>query len=219
MDAADAGECLDVGGRKDDTRVMAVLWILGEAKSGKSELAEEIFHRLPEWKLYIGTLPKTPENAETIRKHLERRPRDWELVEITDDLSVATRMIEGRGPEGPAALLDGFGVYVQQSAQRWEREHGALTIEAEAPFVEATHRAYVRLASGCRHLVVVDHISADPPSPADYAVDPARWRLREVVTRCRLGADHVIRHDHTDVTHTDAGFVRRTAALLMSHEV
>jgi len=56
---------------------VSVLWILGEAKSGKSELAEEIFHRLPGRKLYIGTLPKTPENAEQMRKHAERRPQDW----------------------------------------------------------------------------------------------------------------------------------------------
>jgi adenosyl cobinamide kinase/adenosyl cobinamide phosphate guanylyltransferase len=193
---------------------MSILWILGEAKSGKSELGEEVFQRLPGRKLYIGTLPKTPENAEQIRKHDERRPRDWELIEITDDLSVATRVIESCGSEGAAVLLDGFGVYVQERAQRWESKHPRLTIEAEAPFVDITFRAYAALASRCGHLIVVDHISADPPTRADYALDPARWRLREVVTRCRAGADHVICHDRSDVTHTDTGFVKGIAELL-----
>lgn len=195
---------------------MSVLWILGEAKSGKSELGEEIFHRLPGRKFYIGTLPRTPENAEQIRKHDERRPRDWELIEITDDLSVATRVIESRGPEGAAVLLDGFGVYVQECAQRWESEHPHLTIEAEASFVEATCRAYAALAGQCGYLIVVDHISADPPTMLDYVQDRMRWRLREVATQCRTGADHVIYHDRADVTHTDTGFVEGVATLLIA---
>jgi len=193
---------------------MSVLWILGEAKSGKSELGEEIFHRLPGRKLYIGTLPKTPENAEQIRKHAERRPQDWKLIEITDDLSVATCAIENLGAEGAAVLLDGFGVYVQERSRRWE--HPGLTLEAEAPFVDAIYRAFAALANRCGYLVVVDHVLADPPTAADYALDPARWRLREAVTRCRADADHVIYHDRTDVTYADAGFVAEIAALLMA---
>ncbi len=52
---------------------MSVLWIPGEAKSGKSELAEATFVRLPVQKFYIATLPGTPENMDTIKKHVERR--------------------------------------------------------------------------------------------------------------------------------------------------
>jgi len=195
---------------------MSVLWILGEAKSGKSELGEEIFLRLPGRKVYIGTLPRTLENAETIRKHGQRRPRNWELIEITDDLSVATCAIESRGPKMPTVLLDGLGVYVQECAQQWAGRHRGLTLEAETPFVETIHRAYVDLASKCAYLIVVDHLSADPPSPADYRADPARWRLREVVTRCLAAADHVIYHDRADVTHTDTRFVEEVANLLMA---
>jgi adenosyl cobinamide kinase/adenosyl cobinamide phosphate guanylyltransferase len=195
---------------------MGVLWILGEAKSGKSELGEEIFHRLLGTKFYIGTLPKTPENAAQIRKHGERRPSDWELIEVTDDLSDATRIIESRAPEGATVLLDGFAVYVQECARRWESEHPHLTIEAEAPFVEATCRAFADLAYRCAYLIVVDHISTDPPSAEEYAHDPARWRLRQVVTSCRASAHHIIHHDRTDVTHTDTAFVERTAKRLIA---
>jgi len=195
---------------------MSVLWILGEAKSGKSELGEEIFRRLPGRKLYIGTLPKTPENAEQIRKHAERRPQDWELVEITDDLSVATCAIAKLGADGAGVLLDGFGVYVQECAQRWEREHPGLTLEAEAPFVDASCRAFAALADRCGYLIVVDHVLADPPTAADHALGPARWRLREVVSRCRADADHVIYHDRTDVTHSDTDFVEGVAGLLIA---
>ena len=52
---------------------MGVLWILGEAKSGKSELAEEIFARLPGKNFYIGTLPRTHRWMSTIKKHADRR--------------------------------------------------------------------------------------------------------------------------------------------------
>lgn len=195
---------------------MSTLWILGEARSGKSELGEEIFHCLPGRKVYIGTLPRTPANADQIRKHEERRPRDWELVEVTDDLAVATRVIERCGPEGAAVLLDGFGVYVQECARRWEGEHPHLTIEAEAPFVDATCRAYTALASRCGYLIVVDHISANAPTPLDYVHDGMRWRVREAITRCRTGADCVIYHDRANVTHTDSGFVEGVAKLLVA---
>ncbi len=131
-------------------------------------------------------------------------------------MSVATRAIDSRGVAATAVLLDGFAVYVQERAQRWEREHSYSTIEAEAPFVDAICAEYAALARRCTHLVVVDHISPDPPSPAEYALDPARWRLREVVTCCRAGADHVIPHDRADVTHTDVSFVEGIAKLLIA---
>ena len=74
-----------------------VLWILGEAKSGKSELAEAIFARLPGKKFYIGTLPRTSKNMGTIKKHVDQRPKDWELIEITDKLDVASESITRSG--------------------------------------------------------------------------------------------------------------------------
>lgn len=65
---------------------MSTLWILGEAKSGKSELAEEIFARLPGKKFYIGTLPRIPRWMDTIKKHVDKRPEDWKLIEVTDKM-------------------------------------------------------------------------------------------------------------------------------------
>jgi adenosyl cobinamide kinase/adenosyl cobinamide phosphate guanylyltransferase len=47
----------DTGTRpRERERRMSVLWVLGEAKSGKSELGEAIFARLPGTKVYIGGL-------------------------------------------------------------------------------------------------------------------------------------------------------------------
>jgi hypothetical protein len=210
---------------------VGTFWILGEAKSGKSELGEEIFHRLPGRKFYIGTLPRTPENTEQIRKHTERRPPDWELIEITDDLSLATRVIGCGGrdhvtttrrgaplPEGAlkrtAVLLDGFGVYVEQRSRAWASKHRNLTVRGEMPFVTGVYREYVTLVGACGYLIVVDHVTADPPTPLDYGSDAARWRLRAVVTRCLASADMVIYHDREDVTHSDVGFVERAASRL-----
>jgi len=89
---------------------MTVLWIVGEAKSGKSELAEEIFARLPGKKFYIGTLPRTPRWMSTIKKHANRRPKSWKLIEIADEMDVATEMIKHSSKrEIVAVLLDGWG--------------------------------------------------------------------------------------------------------------
>jgi len=190
---------------------MGVLWILGEAKSGKSELAEEIFARLPGKKFYIGTLPRTPRWMDTIRKHAERRPRDWKLIEITDRLDVATEPI-GRSVEGEvvATLLDGWGVYARCRASRWDRDD-------EAGFVEEIYSEYRRLVDICDHLIVVAHFSAHPPSASDYESDPITSRVRTATVRCIAEADRVIYHDVGDVSHEDESYIKRIADELITN--
>jgi len=67
---------------------MVILWILGEAKSDKSELAEAIFFPLPGKKFYVSTLPRTDKWMKT-----KRRLKEWKLIEIEDSLNNATNII------------------------------------------------------------------------------------------------------------------------------
>jgi len=183
---------------------MSVLWIIGEAKSGKSELAEEIFSRLPGNKFYIGTLPRTPRWMDTIKKHAARRPKDWELIEITDRLDAATELIELRSKHGTVAvLLDGFGVYVERRASQWSKENMDIAMTDEKRFVDQIHSEFCRLVSVCHYLIVVDHISADAPTLADYELNHVTWRIRAVISRCITKADKVIYHDMEEVSHED----------------
>ncbi len=191
---------------------MSVLWILGEAKSGKSELAEAIFAHLPGKKFYIGTLPRTSKNMNTIKKHVNQRPKDWELVEIADSLDVATRSIGRSGKnEVIAAILDGWGVYARCKASQWGKDNTELTTTGEAHFVDNIYSEYRRLVDVCDYLVVVAHVSAHPPADSDYELDRITSRVRAVTSRCIAEPGKVIYHDVEDVSHKDRGYVEQIA--------
>jgi len=191
---------------------MSILWILGEAKSGKSELAEEIFARLPGKKFYIGTLPRTPRWMSTIKKHAARRPKSWKLIEITDNMDVATELIrQSSKRETVSTLLDGWGVYLRRRALQWGEENVNVTMADEMLFIDQIYAEYRRLVDVCHYLIVVEHISAKSPTPVDYKLDSVTWRVRAVVSRCIAEADKVIYHDIEDVSHKDKRYVERIA--------
>jgi len=195
---------------------MNVLWIIGAAKSGKSELAEEILIRLPGKKFYIGTLPRIPKWMDTIKKHADRRPKEWELIEITDELDEATESIERSSKhEVVAILLDGWGVYIERRASQWGQENTDVTMVDETRFVDEIYREYCRLTSVCHYLIVVDHILAQAPTLADYELDRIVWRMRTVVSRCIAEADKVIYHDAEDVSHKDKSYVEQMASKMI----
>lgn len=196
---------------------MKVLWILGEGKSGKSELAEEIFAHLPGKKFYIGTLPRIPRWMDMIKKHSDRRPKDWELIEITNKLEVATRSI-GRSSkdEVVATLLDGWGVYARCRASEWSKDSAEPTAPGETRFVEEICSEYRRLAVVCDYLIIVAHVSAHPPTASNYELDRITSRVRGVTSRCIAEADKVIYHDMEDVSHKDEIYVEQIASQMIT---
>ena len=196
---------------------MSVLWILGEAKSGKSELAEEIFAHLPGKKYYIGTLPRIPKYMDMIKKHSKRRPKDWELIEITNRLDSATRLIDGVSKnQVVATLLDGWGAYVTHRASKWGEENPNLTIAGEAYFVGQVSAEYHRLAGVCCYLIIVAHVSAHFPTASDYKSDPVAWRVRAVTNRCIRKADKVIYHDSENASCKDEKYVKKIARFMIA---
>jgi len=197
---------------------MSVLWILGEAKSGKSELAEAIFALLPGKKFYIGTLLRTPRWMSTIKKHAARRPKRWKLIEITDNMDVAAELIKQSSEhETVATLLDGWGVYLQRRALRWGEENASINMADEELFIDQMCMEYRQLVDACHYLIVVGHISAVSPTLVDYISDPVTWRVRMVVSRCIAEADKVIYHDIEDVSHEDKGYVKQVANEMIMH--
>jgi len=200
-----------------DLCLMVVLWILGEAKSGKSELAEAIFTHLPGRKFYIGTLPRTPRWMDTIRKHEARRPKSWGLIEIADSMDVATELISRiHEREVVSVLLDGWGVYLRRRAIRWGMENANATMADEESFIDQIYMEYRRLVDVCDYLIVVEHISASSPTMTDYEADPVSWRVGMVVSKCIAEADRVIYHDIEDVSHKDERYVKRMAEEMIS---
>jgi len=199
---------------------MGVLWVLGDAKSGKSELAEEFFARLPGKKFYIGTLPRTPRWMDTIRKHAERRPKEWELIEVTDKLDVAAQSIRRSSKDEVAAvLLDGWGVYARCRAAQWSKEHAELSLADEARFVEKIYWEYGRLIEVCDYLVIVAHVSAHLPTPSDYQSDRITSRVRAATSRCVAEADRVIYHDLEDTNHKDKIFIEQIVSKMIGRRV
>jgi adenosyl cobinamide kinase/adenosyl cobinamide phosphate guanylyltransferase len=189
---------------------MTALWVVGEAKSGKSELAEEFFARLPGKKFYIGTLPRTPRWMEAIRKHAERRPEDWQLIEITDELDVATESIRYNSKnEVVAVLLDGWGVYARCRTSQWSKENAEPSVADATRFVQEIYAEYGRLVNVCDYLVIVAHISAHPPTASDYESDRITSRVRALSSRCIAEADKVIYHDLEDVSDKDKTYIER----------
>lgn len=83
--------------------------VLGGARSGKSELAEQMAWRLAQPVTYIATAaprPEDPDFAERIARHRGRRPAEWQTVEAGSDLIPALTSCTG------SVLVDSLGTWV-----------------------------------------------------------------------------------------------------------
>lgn len=88
-----------------------LIFLLGGARSGKSEVAESLARRLPQPVTYIATLtPDTsdPDLGERIAAHQRRRPASWRTVDAVADLSQLLEETSG------TVLLDSCGPWVAQ---------------------------------------------------------------------------------------------------------
>lgn len=102
------------------------IMVSGPSRSGKSRWAESLVSR---YRLvtYVATSPSRPEDAgwqERIRRHRERRPSHWSLVESGPDLSEVLRGLSTAGGDG-AVLIDALGGFVashlDQSERNWHQ--------------------------------------------------------------------------------------------------
>jgi len=65
-------------------------------------------------------------------------------------------------------------------------------------------------------LLVVAHISVQPPAASDYESAPVASRARAATKRCNEEADKVIYHDVEDVGDRDRGYVEEAANFMMA---
>ena len=88
--------------------------VLGGARSGKSEVGEQLVSGLPIPRTFVATWawdPSDEDMAHRVAQHRERRPDDWGLVEVGDgDLAAAVASVGG------SLLIDGLGTWVAQVA-------------------------------------------------------------------------------------------------------
>jgi len=87
---------------------MSLTLVIGGTRSGKSRHAERLATSTGLPVRYVATADGSdPAMAERIATHAARRPADWDVVELGDDLGEA---LEGR--ERMCVLLDGLGVWI-----------------------------------------------------------------------------------------------------------
>jgi len=84
--------------------------VLGGARSGKSELAEQLAAALPTPVTYIATAVVGDSDFEArVEAHRARRPVSWRTVEAGSDLVEALATVEG------TVLIDSLGTWVASS--------------------------------------------------------------------------------------------------------
>ena len=94
-----------------------IIFITGGTKSGKSEYAEQLAKK-SNYMTYIALSEKRTKDQRWYQKisiHRKRRPRNWELIETTDLLSILKIEI------GPI-LIDSIGGFVMESIDREDKE-------------------------------------------------------------------------------------------------
>jgi adenosyl cobinamide kinase/adenosyl cobinamide phosphate guanylyltransferase len=105
-------------------------FVLGIAGSGKSQYAEQLVAGYPGSAVYCGTLPLIAYYSDTIRRHRERRPSTWGLVELVGDpmsdlKSLSTALTEHRN-----LLLDGLSFYLLQLTTAFDLDTSEAGLQA-----------------------------------------------------------------------------------------
>lgn len=118
-----------------------LILITGPARSGKSEWAEQLVHRLAmesgKTIVYIATSQVDPTDSDwqqRIAQHQARRPETWVLQEVPTELAIAIN----EATPNQCLLIDSLGTWVanliEQDNSHWQQQVdqllGALTTQA-----------------------------------------------------------------------------------------
>lgn len=106
---------------------MALTFLLGGARSGKSELAVRLAAADARPVVVIVTAePGDDEMAERIRRHRQERPAGWSTIETPLELAAAVR----RPPPEAAVIVDCLTRWVA-NAMEWGADEGEIVREAD----------------------------------------------------------------------------------------
>ena len=101
----------------NDINLSKIIFITGGTKSGKSEFAEYIGRKITKI-TYIALSELRPEDKnwqKKIHEHQKRRPKDWDIVETNDLISVL------KSKKGPI-LVDSIGGFIMENISKNDEE-------------------------------------------------------------------------------------------------
>lgn len=106
-----------------------LILVTGPTRSGKSDWAEALALKTQQPVLYIATSQTDPDDLEwqaRIAAHRDRRPSDWMLWEVPQDLTTAL----SEAPRDRCILIDSLGTWLantlEQSTDQWQQTQAAL---------------------------------------------------------------------------------------------
>jgi adenosylcobinamide kinase / adenosylcobinamide-phosphate guanylyltransferase len=106
-----------------------LILVTGPTRSGKSDWAEALALKTQQPVLYIATSQTDPDDLEwqaRIAAHRDRRPSDWMLWEVPQDLTTAL----SEAPRDHCILIDSLGTWLantlEQSTDQWQQTQAAL---------------------------------------------------------------------------------------------
>jgi adenosylcobinamide kinase/adenosylcobinamide-phosphate guanylyltransferase len=112
----------------NDSSVQRIL-VTGPARSGKSEWAEQLAMQSRKSVLYVATSRLDPTDAEwqnRIGRHRQRRPAQWQTVEVPVHLADAIASATNQS----CLLVDSLGTWLanllEQSEAEWHQTQGQL---------------------------------------------------------------------------------------------
>jgi histidinol-phosphate/aromatic aminotransferase/cobyric acid decarboxylase-like protein/adenosyl cobinamide kinase/adenosyl cobinamide phosphate guanylyltransferase len=172
---------------------MSLTLVLGGTRSGKSAYAERIVGATGLPVRYVATADGSDSTmAERIAAHVERRPPDWQVVEVEDTLTHALA-----APAGTCTLLDGLGVWIAGVLHRG----GVLGCSSNGSSTRAHARVrkhvlgqvqrLVHAAAGPDPIVVVAEHAGEGLLPADAPTRAWLDLLGEAVQRLSVAAERV----------------------------
>jgi adenosylcobinamide kinase/adenosylcobinamide-phosphate guanylyltransferase len=103
--------------------------VTGATRSGKSEWAEHLARRSQKSVIYIATATRYPDDAEweeRLQKHRDRRPENWQTLEVPIKLSTAILEIKS---DSNYILVDSLGTWLANLLEADESDW--LKIETE----------------------------------------------------------------------------------------
>jgi len=106
-----------------------VILVIGATRSGKSEWAEHLALRSQKSVIYIATATHYPDDAEweaRLQKHCDRRPENWQTLEVPIEL--AKNILEIKN-DSAYILVDSLGTWLANLLE--EDEESWIKIEKE----------------------------------------------------------------------------------------
>ena len=126
---------------------MAITFITGPVRSGKSRLALQLAHESGKRVTFVATAPRYPDDAEwgeRIARHRRERPSEWPTIETACEPRRELEQLPASFTESDLLLVDSLGTWVADELMR-----------AHTDVVEERGRALALAFAGARCSAIV----------------------------------------------------------------